>query len=539
MRLISVHEMKELEKSANNAEFPYAEMMSAAGKGIADIVMRRFLEPACHFAVGLAGTGNNGGDTLIALKNLQFAGWQTYCLLTSERDEADQLVQEYLINGGKLISNFDLSEIVSLTGGNGIVLDGIFGTGFHPPLDEKIISTLEEVQRKLSSFTLIAIDCPSGIDAETGAVSPGTMKCDLTICLEAVKQGLMNYLAFPYCGEIECVDLGLSNYTVHPEDSSDLVIDSDFVIRTLPKRGDYSHKGTFGKTLVIGGCVNYPGAPVLAGKGAYAVGTGLVQVAIPGSIANYYPASALELTWLILEDGGGVISEMAVETVAGNLAQIKSIVLGPGISREETTGRFVSALICEGEVHSKGRAGFPGVGQKSVLKAQDLEFPPVVLDADALFHLSKISDWHQHLRKALVLTPHPGEMAMLTGMSVEDVQEDRVGTAKKFARLWNQTVVLKGALTVVASPVGRIAVIPIATSGLAKAGTGDVLAGMIGGLLAQGVPSWQAAASAAWLHGQAGMLAVEKMGGPEIVLASDVVSAMAGVYRSIRTTNLP
>lgn len=163
-----------------------------------------------------------------------------------------------------------------------------------------------------------------------------------------------------------------------------------------------------------------------------------------------------------------------------------------------------------------------------------IALPPMVIDADALTLLSTIAGWAEKIPSGSILTPHPGEMARLTGLSIDEVQRERAGVARKFAALWQQVVVLKGALTVIAAPNGRTATIPAAASSLAKAGTGDVLAGMIGGLAAQGLDAWQAAIAGAWLHARAGIEAVELVGCSESVLASDVISAIPLVYHSLK-----
>ncbi len=538
MRLVNVQTMKEMEKAADAAGYSYAEMMQSAGEGIAKVLVKLFSDSAQNTILGLVGKGNNGGDTLITLTELRRVGWNTSVLLVEPRTPGDALVSSYTAIGGNVVTITDLAAISHAASSGGIVLDGIYGTGFHPPMTEAIIDVLDKVRKATFGFTWVAVDCPSGIDAATGEVSPGTIPAKLTICLEAVKTGLMSYAAFPYCGRIVTVDLDIAKFSPQLTEQADEVIDAEIVRNMLPKRPEISHKGTFGKVMVIGGCVNYPGAPVLAGKGAYAVGTGLVQAAITGSIFGCSSAS-LEMTWLILEDAGGIISENAVQTVFAHLENLNAIVLGPGIGREVTTGRFVRNLILGITGEQMAKAGFPGLDKELTSPRAEQKLPPLVIDADGLFHLSSFKDWHKKIKAGLVLTPHPGEMAILTGLSVEEIQKDRAEVARKFACEWRQTVVLKGALTVVADTAGRVAMIPVTCSGLAKAGSGDVLAGMIGGLLAQGLDPWQAAVTGAWLHAEAGVAATEAIGCAEAVLAGDVINAVPQVYRQLKADNLP
>lgn len=533
MRLLSVSKMKELEKRADSAGFTYAEMMRTAGEGIAEFIARRIGSGTNNTALGLIGKGNNGGDTLIALTSLQKAGWHTMALLVGERDKQDPLLSAYTTSGGAIVESAALKDIQRETTSGGVILDGVYGTGFHPPLPELVVDALKSVRLVLPAFTWIAVDCPSGVDCETGEVSPGTQKAEWTICLEAVKTGLLTESVFPYCGELVVVELGLARYDNAKGELDDIVLDDHFLHETLPVRSAFAHKGSYGKTLVVGGSVNYPGAPVLAGRAAYAVGTGLVQVAVPESIGQVAPAGNPELTWLILEDGGGIISELAVDTLREYLLAAHSLVVGPGMGREGTTQKFISRLLMETANPQKLRTGFHGMMAGETLDRIDQTLPPTVVDADGLYHLSREGAWQDKCSARLVLTPHPGEMAMLTGLSVEEIQAARIRIAKEYARMWKQVVVLKGALTVVAEPNGRAAIVPIASASLAKAGTGDVLAGIIGGLLAQSVEPWRAASAGAYLHARAGLLAVEMVGCSESVLASDVIRAIPRVYQSL------
>ena len=539
MRLISVSDMKELEKNANDAGFTYAEMMQTAGKGIADYLVSQYGGTGINTAIGLVGKGNNGGDTVIALAGLQKSGWTTRALLVGERGKQDPLLMDYLAIGGMVVDADDIPMINREAGGRGVVLDGVYGTGFHPPLPDRIVGIFRTARESLPGFDWVAVDCPSGVDCENGIVSDGTMHVKKSLSLGAVKFGMLSAEAFPYCGELVVIDIGLSKFDATSGEMIDLVIDEQYCRDVLPKRTAFSHKGTYGKTLIIGGSVNYPGAPVLAGKAAYTVGTGLVQVAVPESIGQISPAGNPDLTWLILEDGGGIISEQAANTAIEHIPSAQSLVLGPGMGRESSTTKFLTRLLFESARNHQPHTGFPGMGSKVTSTPISSDWPPIVLDADGLFHLAQDNHWQEKVSAKLVLTPHPGEMALLTGLSVEEIQADRIGVAREWAQKWGQIVVLKGALTVIANPDGRVGVVPVATSSLAKAGTGDVLAGMIGGLLAQSLDPWRAVAAGAYLHARAGLCAEELIGCSESVTASDVIRAIPRVYWKLKSNDLP
>ena len=229
-----------------------------------------------------------------------------------------------------------------------------------------------------------------------------------------------------------------------------------------------------------------------------------------------------------------MISSEAADVLLKNLNRATGFLVGPGLGSEETTRNFIENLI-RGKLNGKkgtSRIGFVNENKKSEDNRVD-SFPPMVVDADGLRLIKKIDGWDKLLPPLTILTPHPGEMAELTGKSVEDIQADRMNTARAFAKTWGHIVVLKGAFTVIAEPGGKVTVIPIATSSLARAGTGDVLAGIIVGLLAQGLEPYQAAVAGAWIHARAGLLAVDSVGNPASVIASDVVDSICDVLSDL------
>lgn len=534
MRLISVAKMKSLEDAANGSGYTYADMMQKAGIGIAKKIHDRFYSDGFKTIIGLVGGGNNGGDALVALTELRRMGWLSYALLLKERKDDDSLVKAFLARGGSLLNARDVDFSTYGKLNKGILLDGVYGTGFHLPMAPRDEEILKNAKEQLPSYTVVAVDCPSGVDCKSGETAEGTLHASMTICLEAVKAGLLTSSAFPYCGEIDVVDLGLMKYSSENELEKESVVGTRDVRKLIPVRDDFSHKGTYGKVMVVGGSVNYPGAPILAGKGAYAAGCGLVQAAVPEPVYKAAAASHLELTWLILDDIDGVISENAADVLSEHIASSKCMVLGPGINREETTRRFLSKILFTSDEGTKpAAAGFAGVGNSR----KKVSFPeiPLVIDADALVLLAKEKQWIEKIPSNCVFTPHPGEMAVLTGLSIDEIQANRIDVVGQYAKKWKQIVVLKGALTVVADADGRIAVIPVATSALAKAGTGDVLAGVIGGLIAQGLNTGDAAKAGAWIHGQAGILASRRLGCSESVRASDLLESIPEVFRKIHS----
>lgn len=530
MKLVSVEEMRAIEQSANAAGITNEKMMQKAGQELADFVLHRFSD--ANHVVGLVGKGNNGGDALVAMLHLLKAGWRALAVCASPRLN-DPLMDSFVAAGGGVLhlldQNFEGQLKKQLTP-QSLVLDGLLGTGIQLPLRSEMSLFLTAVSKAMSGQKVVAVDCPSGVDCNSGAVAPETLSADCTVCMEAVKLGLVSEPAFAYCGELVTVPLGLPK-TVLGKGNGQGVVDSDWVQALLPKRSAFSHKGTFGKVMVVGGSVNYCGAPLLAGMAAYRTGSGLVTLAVPHPVAAQMAGSAPEITWVILDEMDGVIAETAAELLARKAAGESCLVIGPGIGQEETTQRFLEKLLFPQDSAAQRKVGFLEGSNPAKLKSQPL--PPLVLDADALRWLGAQPGWPQKVTSAAVLTPHPGEMSALTGLAAAEIQKDRIGVAKTFAQQWGRVVVLKGALTVIAAPDGRMSLIPVASSALAKAGSGDVLTGMIASLIGQGLPLFEAASCACWVHAQAGLLAAHRLGNEASVLARDLIDAIPAVLHSL------
>jgi NAD(P)H-hydrate epimerase len=346
--------------------------------------------------------------------------------------------------------------------------------------------------------------------------------------MDAVKMGLLRFPAFNFVGMLEVVDLGLPEDLPSLQQIDSYVVSERQVAHILPDRPRDAHKGTFGTALIVAGSVNFTGAAALAGEAAYRIGAGLVRMAVPGPLYGVLSGLLPEITWLLLPQQDGVIAEGAEELIFDNLERVTGMLVGPGLGQETTTSRFIHRLLATDSIDLKrDSVGF--LGKQPASLKQNVTLPPLVMDADGLKHLARLSDWPARLPRESVLTPHPGEMSILTGMDVAAIQADRWEVARTQAMKWGHVVVLKGAMTVVADPSGRIYIIPVATAALARAGTGDVLAGLIVGLRAQGVSALNAAIAGAWIHAQAGLAAIDLVGHPASVLAGDVLAAVPEV----------
>jgi len=517
MKYVSVAEMIAIEKEADRSGHTYDQMMEHAGRGLAETVRDAYSQITEKRALGLVGSGNNGGDTLVAFAYLQEWGWQTTAYIVRPRPENDPLVARFLAAGGSLLeigADPDYAQLRASLENHTVILDGVLGTGIHLPLRGPISAVLTLVRQHLAAMQspppIVAVDCPSGIDCDSGEAALECLPAQITVTMAAVKQGLLKFPAFKLVGDLRLVEIGLpaglpAYDTIHRE-----VVDAEWVLQVLPPRPLDGHKGTFGTVLVVGGSLNYSGAVLLAGEAAFRSGAGWVTLAVPEPLHSALAGSFIEATWLRLPHKDGFIAAEAAEMINANLGKPSALLVGPGFGMQKTSGDFIAKLISHRE-----------------------NLPPLVIDADGLKLLAEIPDWWKQLPKPAVLTPHPGEMSVLTDLSTSEIQSDRIAIAEKFAQQWGHVVVLKGPFTVIADPKGRTAIIPVATPALARAGTGDVLAGLISGLRAQGMSAFESAAAAAWIHAQAGLHAADVLGSTASVLAGDVLAATVDIFADL------
>jgi NAD(P)H-hydrate epimerase len=534
MLLITPDKLKQYEIKADANGYSFDEMMKTAGKQLAEIVHRRWGSQPEKKITGLIGGGKNGADTLIALTNLIHLGWDVFAVKVSTSEIPDWSVKDYQDAGGKIDNFQNDTHLHAHLAKSQFILDGIIGTGFVPPMRPDLAETMKSLKKACQGKTIIAVDCPSGVDCKTGRVEENTLSADLTVCMEAVKTGLVMFPAYEYVGELCPADIGILRKLHIKNEEEDLIIDKEMVAKILPARKKESHKGSYGSALICGGSVNYPGAPVFSAKAAILTGVGLVKTAVPERIFDVTSGQCLDSTWLVLDDENGVISESAAKVVQKELPFRQSFAIGPGIGTEDTTLRFFKSIIFNNRENEKSK----GVGflpASKLEQSQSISFPPFVIDANGLRLLATITEWEKKADIKMVLTPHPGEMSGLTGLSTEEIQKSRIDICRQYAIKWQQVVVLKGALTVVASPSGHVAVCPIATSALAKAGSGDILTGLLAGFIAQGVDLFDAALASVWIHGKAGLAAAGKMGTERSVGIKEILGNIPEVIAGLET----
>jgi len=468
-----------------------AALMEHAGARTADVARRLLAVHGGRRVVILAGKGNNGGDGLVAARYLAEDGPARVLLLAPARELRGEpaLHLQTLLDRHVPVDEVDalpVAELGQRFHDADLVVDAIFGTGFRGPAQGLSARVIEEANR--SGVPILAVDVPSGADAGSGRADPPCIHAAATVTMALPKVGLVQYPAAAYVGRLFVADIGMPDALLRDASIPTELVTAAWVDRTFPRRGADGQKGQFGRVGILAGARGYAGAPVLAARGAIRAGAGLVTVGLPASLASVPPASLPEaMTRPLPENAAGTLSEDAAEAVLEFLAGKTVAGMGPGL----TTHPDVVALL------------------HRVLPRLDL---PVVLDADALNAFVGDARRLREVPGPLVITPHPGEMARLLGRTIAEIQADRPAAARDAARVVGGVVILKGARTVVASPDGRVLIIPTGNAAMATGGVGDVLTGAVAALMGERVPPLEAAACAAYLHGLAGDLAASARG---------------------------
>tara|TARA_B100000315_G_scaffold229960_1_gene239954 strand:+ start:15904 stop:17487 length:1584 start_codon:yes stop_codon:yes gene_type:complete len=512
MKIVTIEQMRTIETRSERAGVSTEALMDNAGLAVAERVRHHVGALDGVPIVVLAGPGNNGGDGLVAAAHLRDWGAQVTVFMCLERSQPNPKLEVLEANIGDTVLVWRGDGFRTLENAlpeARLILDAILGTGRARPIEgtiKRVLDLLHMTTAMPSGPTLMALDTPTGLDADSGAVDPSAVPADVTVSLGYAKRGHYAHPGADHAGRLEVVDIGIPPDL--DEDVDLTLLTSDWSRVALPRRPSDSHKGTFGKTMIVAGSRNYVGAAYLAATAATRVGAGLVTVAMPESLVGAVASKAVEPTYLPLpESSPGVVSPEAAGLVLRNLSGYSALLVGCGLGQAQPTHDLVEQLLLAGA-----------------------DLPSTVVDADGLNALSRVTDWHRRLTSDAILTPHPGEMNRLTGDRTPD---DRVRTATLFASGWHSVVVLKGAHTVIAHPDGDAVLSPFANPGLATAGTGDVLAGAIAGLLSQSLSRGDAAKLGVYIHGLAGERVRDDMGDTGMI-ASDLLPVLPKVIRDLR-----
>ncbi|WP_293833313.1 NAD(P)H-hydrate dehydratase [uncultured Phascolarctobacterium sp.] len=489
MKLVTAKEMKALDVQAqNDYAMPGILLMDNAAQAVAEAVHEALTALEGERVVIFCGGGNNGGDGLGAARWLQSYGVSVRAFvvgaaLDAVQGDAAMELAMFTKAGGRVeaLSTEDDWVLAELAASKADVLvDALLGTGFHGELEGDVLRACELLNK--SEKYILAVDVPTGVNADNGAVSENAVRADHTVTMALVKTGLLLYPGREYCGDIELADISMPVKLVEEYKSDKYRLTDEIVRELLPLRKANAHKGDAGRVVICAGSPGYTGAAALASDAAVKAGAGLVSLYTPLSSRDVL---AIKLTEVmvhgLLERMPGILGGGAASDVASSAEAADVLAIGPGLGTSESTQEAVRTIL-----------------QKITT--------PVVIDADALTALAGHTEILAAMQAQKVLTPHPGEMARLTGLEIAEIEADRINIAKKYAEQWQAIVVLKGAPTVIGCPNGTVYVNSTGNSSLATGGSGDVLTGIIAGLAAQEISLQEAAICGVYLHGLAAEL---------------------------------
>jgi len=507
MRVLTGREMVALDaRAAVEYGLPGLVLMENAGREVATVVRNRY-GPTCRVGI-VCGPGNNGGDGLVAGRHLYLEGHPVEIWLAAGDDayRGDALTNLTIARSMGIslrrIPDGENEALAEALRGADVIVDAFFGTGFSGiprPAAAACLRAMNEAGRPV-----VAVDIPSGVEADTGALRGEAVRAAITVTFALPKLGCLLYPGAGYCGELVVVPISLPLDRIGVER---FLTEAADVRAVLPRRPREAHKGLGGHVLVIGGSPGLTGAPFLAARGALRAGAGLTTALLPAGLPLVEKPAEVMVGTLPAEPGEG-FGAGAAAAVNAWFRRADVIAIGPGLGQ----GAGASELLA------------------AVLRAWT---GPLVPDADALNLLAAHPEAAETEHGAWILTPHPGEMARLAAVPIAEVEADRVGFASRLAARWQSTLVLKGVPTIVAMPAGRVWLNPTGDPAMAAGGMGDVLTGAIAGLMGQGVSPGDAAVAGVYLHGLAGQLAAATLGGPGI-LAREVADALPAAARKVR-----
>ncbi|MBF0448284.1 MAG: NAD(P)H-hydrate dehydratase [Magnetococcales bacterium] len=512
MKLLSSDEMRRADqRTIEEIGLPGLVLMENAGAATTQLLKNRFLPWADKRIIILAGAGNNGGDGFVIARRLLQSGAQVSLLLFGQRNRLTpdaHLHADVFANLGGHIK--EITEAGQLSGfptqlaHAGLVVDALFGTGLHRPIEGHIATTIQQINQQ--NIPVLAVDLPSGVCADSGKILGCALKADWTVTFAAEKRGHRLYPGAACCGEIITVPIGIPDSFIAIETHKVARNQVDDLI--IPPRYSTGHKGHFGHLLIVGGSLGKEGAATLTGLGALRTGPGLVTIATPQEAHPAIAAQLLEAMTLPLPPvrDGEELGQLWSNTLINSSIDPSALAIGPGLGTNASLFKLIQTL------------------------GNHWPECPLILDADGLNLMAQNGAGRPSLTfdrsGPIILTPHPGEMARLLKISASEIQDNRLGIAREHANKWQVWLVLKGADTIIAAPDGRAWINDTGNSGLASGGSGDLLTGVIAGLLTQGWPVESSVRAGVWLHGQAADETAQTQGGEAGLLAHDLLPAL-------------
>ena len=512
--VFTADEMRRVDQQAiRELGIPGATLMENAGRGAAACIQAALPElglPRRGVRVAIVcGKGGNGGDGFVVARQLKRAGHrvQVFLLAPPAEVRGDAALKLRELERQGLHARFveDAATLARALPAAQLVVDAMLGTGARGAPTPLVAGAIEQVNA--CGRPVVALDVPSGLSADGEPPAGPVVRAALTLTFAALKRALVHGPGVELAGRVVVVDIGVPPAEVG-RGAATFVLEPGDVARHLPRRARDSHKGSYGHLLVVGGSVGKTGAAALAARAAMRAGAGLVTVATAAAAQPVVASLLLEaMSEPVADTPAGTIASKARGRL-GELAERRdAVAVGPGLGLDEDTQALARSLVFECR-------------------------RPMAVDADALTALGGHLDRLRGVPAARCLTPHPGEMARMLGVTVADVQRDRIATVRQFATAWGVYVVLKGATSVIGLPDGAVLLNPTGNPGLASGGTGDVLTGVLGAFLARGLEPGAALAAAVYLHGLAGDVAAERVG-EESLVAGDVIEALPEAFRRV------
>jgi NAD(P)H-hydrate epimerase len=522
VKVVTAAEMQAIDReSIEVVGIPSLELMERAGQQVFGVIMERFAPLTDRKVLVVCGKGNNGGDGLVVARQLLNSGYQTEVILLGRPED---LSGDALANYARLkeehghrIHEAPNEEAVAKLSPHmehyDVIVDAIFGTGLTSPAKGHYAYAIGQINA--TEKPIVAVDMPSGLNTDVGAIIGEHIRADCTITFGLPKLGQVLYPAARHIGDLTVADIGFPENVIEEAQATGHLITPRTIRKAFAQREVEAHKGTYGHLLVISGSVGKGGACVLSCLGGLRAGAGLVTAAVAKSIFTEVSSVAVEAMTIPLPDTPeGTIAPEAAPMVTEELGRFNAVALGPGLTTHPKTVEFLKGVL-------------------PFIQA------PLVIDADGCNAIAQLGTKALEGAKApICLTPHPGEMARLLGTDAASVQSNRLAAARKAAKQYNAVVVLKGARTLVADQNGRMAINTTGNPGMASGGTGDVLTGLIGGFCARGLELFEACQAGVYIHGHAGDLAAKEVG--EIALiASDLLAALPRAIYQIVESHTP
>ena len=530
MHVLTPKSMAKSDQEAVDAGFPEILLMEAAARGTAEfadqIIKAHFFYQSNYYkkAPGenkeninilvFVGKGNNGGDGLAAARFLTNWGYQPEVILSTTEDNLKGINKKNhelaLYNNISCFAydNLNKENIEQKIEKSDLIIDALLGTGIKGEVRGNAGEIIELINKSSSKYNkkVLAVDIPSGISGLTGSVLGKAVQADYTAVMAAYKRGLLIFPGADYAGEVKIVDIGINQALLAKNADGLQLFTKKKAKEFLPYRKRDGHKGTFGKIAVLAGSRGMDGAPLLTADAALRSGSGLVYLLLPEEIQKELSVQLREVLTKNLPSRNGIISEKSVKIILDFAKKVDLLAVGPGLGLNNSTKKVIKEIL------------------------QNLKIP-LVMDADALNSISDL-ELLKNYKGEILLTPHPGEMSRLIDLSIAEINQNKIEIAKEFALKYKVNLILKGALTVIAAPDGRVYLNNTGTNGMATAGSGDVLTGIVSALIGQGMNIFEAAALAVYVHGKAGENA--SLDKSDFGLKSgDLISYLSDVWNSL------